>query len=147
MTPGSCMYYHCFEEHTLARCAAQGMLTTAKKARYFGKEEPACSRRYTYDLSEMNACAFEHPHMAGCAQMPGVGTAAGTCPYVPPQGLSHLQLIGIIVASGCLGMVLIAVTVGQCSYRQAKRGAKAETNRLLIDGAAAEEESRRAGGD
>lgn len=135
MSPGSCLYYHCFQEHALARCAAEGMLVTAQDDSYFGGELPACARRFRWELSDMNQCMYSHPHTAPCVQMPGVGTAAGTCPFVPQKGLTRMQLVGIIVAASSLGVVLVAMAVGQCLYKQQKRGARAETNRLLVDGA------------
>lgn len=131
LTPGSCLYYQCFQEHALARCAASNMLTTDSQEKYFAGEEAECARRFKWDMTDMNGCAFSHPHMSPCVQMPGVGHAAGTCPYVPPSGLTKLQLAGIIVAACSLAIVALSMTVGQCFYRNAKRGAKAETSRLL----------------
>lgn len=122
MSPGSCAYYACFDLMAQFTCLGTGLIWDRATWEAFQPGVPECFADQVHLPEDVFACVWRGQHMANCTELPGIGAAAGTCPYRPATDLSDSERDGITIAI-VLGVVGVIVT-GVAAF--ALRGARAK---------------------
>jgi len=136
-SPGSCAYYACFDLAAQVGCLAGGLVWDRATWNAFRGGAPACYARQTYLSEDIFACVWAAAHTADCAVLPGVGDAAGTCPYRPTHGLKAGERDGITLAVVFGAVGIIVVGVSGFALRSARARQEVERSRAWRRGGAA----------